>query len=257
MHIPQNHLQMAKVERALRFAAGSSEAGIIEKTLKTTTELQAALRARGITLIEPFTGTSVEFFTVLGPSEAYYTELVKEFEDADAIQKVAASNSEYLLESTVKDVLEEKFALEAALLDKPQTTPENNSSVILGTQYGSDKFIFTSDAGVPALKLAATEYPTIGNCYWMQIPHHGSRRNITAALIEYFSPKVAFVSAVGDKKHPRPAVVNAFKKIGARVYSTHYPHPANLRSKLGTVPDRAGYGPAIPLYEDPDKSKAA
>ena len=51
-------------------------------------------------------------------------------------------------------------------------------------------------------------------------------RNLTKSLIETFSPKTAYVSAGGSDKHPRRAVVNAFKKIGTSVDSTHYPKSA-------------------------------
>lgn len=81
----------------------------------------------------------------------------------------------------------------------------------------------------------------------MQIPHHGSRRNITADLIEHFRPTTAFVSADGSKKHPNPAVVSAFKEVGTQVYGTHYPDPGSLWQRTGRAPSRPEYEPAIPL----------
>ena len=83
----------------------------------------------------------------------------------------------------------------------------------------------------------------------MQIPHHGSRRNINPALIKVFSPTIAWVSAEGTNKHPRRAVVNAFKNGGAIVHSTHYPTPTNMWISTGTVSSRVGYKPLVPLYD--------
>lgn len=136
---------------------------------------------------------------------------------------------------------------EHGLLENPEDTPENQSSTVLWTKYGDNTYILTADAGVQALQNASKEY-TISNCYWMQIPHHGSRRNVTKQLIEHFSPNVAFVSAPGDVKHPRKSVVTAFKDAGADVYSTHYPTAAALRHHTGTVPERHGYGNATSLW---------
>jgi beta-lactamase superfamily II metal-dependent hydrolase len=81
----------------------------------------------------------------------------------------------------------------------------------------------------------------------MQIPHHGSRRNITESLIEYFCPKSAFASASGNAKHPRQEVVEAFQKVGTIVYSTHYPHDGHLLHRHGAVPQRQGYATSEPL----------
>jgi beta-lactamase superfamily II metal-dependent hydrolase len=85
----------------------------------------------------------------------------------------------------------------------------------------------------------------------MQIPHHGSRRNINERLIDYFKPTIACVSAAGNNKHPRKKVVNAFKSVGTKVYSTHY-HVAekgHLWYDIGTVPERSDYRQAVALYD--------
>ena len=85
----------------------------------------------------------------------------------------------------------------------------------------------------------------------MQIPHHGSRRNVNEELIGYFHPGSACVSAVGNNNHPRKKVVNAFKDAGTRVYSTHYQgsQGGHLWYRIGTVPERHDYGNAVALYD--------
>jgi hypothetical protein len=79
---------------------------------------------------------------------------------------------------------------------------------------------------------------------------------VTEELIAYFKPGTAFVSADGTRKHPRRAVVNAFKAVGAKVFSTHYPPPNGGHKwfHLGTVPDRPDYSDATPLYELDEKA---
>lgn len=128
-----------------------------------------------------------------------------------------------------------------SLLDEPEETPINNSSVILGTKFRGSVYLFTADAGVQALTKASEAYK-LEDCSWMQIPHHGSWRNINQRLIDLFAPMQGMVSAVGNEKHPRQAVVKAFKAHGTRVFGTHV--SGHLWLSRGTVPERSGYAVA-------------
>jgi len=246
VHIPQLHTDAVALEKALRSVAGSAEADSIRKSLATAKDLVAACKARKITIVEPFAGASVEFMTVAGPSVQFYEELLTEFTDADSIKAVDFQQTMHKIWSDLHDNAVE--ALDTELPQNPQTTPENNSSAILGCIQDGKKYLFTSDAGVSALEKARELYD-LTNCYWMQIPHHGSRRNINPALIKQFSPTFAWVSAEGSKKHPRRAVVSAFKNAGATVCSTHYPTPTNMWIHTGAVPQRMGYKALVPLYD--------
>lgn len=247
LHIPQLHADLPRLREALRATAGSTEAACIQKSLETAEELYSAFDGRSIPVTEPFAGTAVEFLFVLGPSQSYYHQLIAEYASPAGIQKID-------IQQAVWSILHDHAAdeLDTELPENPQTTPENNSSVILAFAYQNgpqiQRVLFTSDAGVPALQNVTQQYE-LRNLYCMQVPHHGSRRNINPALIKLFSPKYAWVSAEGSKKHPRHAVVNAFKQAGTAVYSTHYPEKGHLWLHLGVVPPRSGYGPVIPLYE--------
>lgn len=225
------------VSRALQEAKAAAERGI---------ELRSELVSRSYAISEPFAGSRIGPFTVCGPSREYYAELAQLMSDDKALAAYESASERQLLMEAIADVLAEGKA--ASLLDNPVTTPENNSSTILATVINGQKHLFTGDAGVDALNRARGQYD-LANCEWMQLPHHGSRHNITETLIDHFRPRVAYVSAVGDVDHPRRAVVNAFKRIGTTVYSTHYPEPGHLHHHRGTVPIRDGYGQAVPLYE--------
>src|SRR5215831_1920858 len=118
VHCPQIHLNMSKVEQALKIAAGSNEAEVVRKTLDTATELLTALYRRSIPVEEPFTGTLIAgFLTVVGPSRTYYEELVQEFEDATSIENVDKNARNSLIESLVEDLFVEKGLIEASLLE--------------------------------------------------------------------------------------------------------------------------------------------
>ena len=247
MHIPQRHVDAGQVEKALKLADGSAEADSMRKSLTAAKELFAAFSQRTNSIAEPFSGTAVEFLTVVGPSIPFYEELLTQFTDPENIKKIDAQQQSYRFWSAMHDHVIE--TLDTDLPPNPETTPENNSSAMLAILFGPDVFLFTADAGVPALQEVSERYKQLRNCHWMQIPHHGSRRNINPALAKHFSPKFAWVSADGNKKHPRRAVVNLFKQLGTVVGSTHYPTPKNLWKCAGQVPSRSDYGNLIPLYE--------
>jgi beta-lactamase superfamily II metal-dependent hydrolase len=244
LHIPQWHLDMPKVIKAIAETKGIRESMTIEKSLGTTKDLCSALHNRGVAVAEPFAGTEIEFLTVAGPSLEYYEELVAEFQDADRIRTVSKNQDAWDLQNE----LIKAGLLASSLLDNPETTPENDSSVILATSYDGAKYLFTADAGAPALQNAANRY-SLRDLRWMQIPHHGSRHNITVGLIDHFKPRSAWVSAKGSMRHPRRSVVNAFKARGVKVYSTHYPTEGSLHRSEGTVPTWRGFVSATPLWD--------
>lgn len=245
LHVPTWHVDTHRVRRTLVEAKMLKELRYLDESLKITEELLQLARTRRIPVEEPFCGKLIGFLTVCGPSEQYYEELVNSFSNPEVQKRLEGADRLDLLQ----DVLEQLGGRAEGLLDEPVTAPQNNASVILCCLYEGDKYLFTADAGVEALRCAANAYDLEG-CWWMQIPHHGSRRNINIPLIEHFRPRIAYVSAKGSRKHPRRAVVNAFKKMGATVYSTHYPHDGHLRYSTGYVPDRPGYVRAVPLWDD-------
>ena len=202
---------MDEVNFALRKASGTDEARVIEKSLATVVDPVNELRNRGIEPSEPFAGSRIGDLFVLGPSQSFYEDLIQEFAQSDKIIGVEKARQDYASKVMSEEVVAGIFGTEPehGLLENPEDTPENQSSTILWTKYKDNTYIFTADAGVQALQNASKQY-LIANCYWMQIPHHGSRRNITKQLIEHFSPKVAYISAPGDVKHPRKSVCHCF-----------------------------------------------
>lgn len=249
VHRPELHADLLKLEMVLNRSRGLKRVKAIQETLATAESLIGVCAKRKISIKEPFAGKQLGYLTVVGPTERYYTELLAQFADASQLQASDKVLNECELQEWADAILEAKgVGGSDVLLDNPQTQPENNSSVVLATLQEDGKYLFTADAGAQALALAAQVYE-LSKCRWMQIPHHGSRRNITKSLIQVFSPTSAFVSASGSEKHPRRAVINAFKETGTRVLSTHYPWAGDLWHHRGEVPPRAGYSSCPPLWE--------
>jgi hypothetical protein len=100
VHVPGRHVDRARVRTAVSQAAGSEKAQAAIKSLQTSDALLGAIKNRGLTLAEPFSGSRIGFLTVCGPSERFYEELVSDFEDADRIKK--AELKELVLEAVLK-----------------------------------------------------------------------------------------------------------------------------------------------------------
>jgi beta-lactamase superfamily II metal-dependent hydrolase len=257
-HIPHWHVpSMDKVWTALKAAGTSAEANCLRKSLETAASIFKIAQERKIPHEEPFAGRRIGALEVVSPSLDFYTGLVAEFTEADKIKAEDAAEFRYDIQTAIEEGMAKGLGVldGSSLLPNPHTSPENESSVVTGVTHSGSVLLFTSDAGTSALTNVVKSYNVAG-LHWMQIPHHGSRRNLTESLIETFAPTVAFVSATGNDKHPRRAVVNAFKKVGAKVYSTHYPHSGPLHYYVGTVPTRVGYGPATPLWDEKKLAKA-
>ena len=255
-HVPHWHIDsMDKVWAALKAAGPSDEATAIRKSLQTVTDIYNIAKKRGIPLEEPFKGKRIGVLEVCSPTVEFYNGLVVEMTDVAKIKAEDETQTRYDIQTNLEEAMSKAIlgeSSDSSLLTDPHTTPENESSVVTGVTHDKKVCLFTSDAGTCALTNVLSDYPGCKKLFWMQIPHHGSRRNVTKNLIDLFAPSTAFVSAEGSKKHPRRAVVNAFKDAGAKVYSTHYPNPLHLRQCVGTVPTRNGYEPATSLY-DADK----
>lgn len=251
MHHPLNHIDGTLLNRAWGQGRAARVTKILRESLETQNALTTVATARGIAMdLEPFKGANIGPLFVCGPSKGFYEALLLEFSDLDKLATFESDMEADLRSEELDDALESAGLprIASGLMDDPHTQPENESSTVLWTKYEDETFVFTSDAGVAALERAKNDFQ-IGNCTWMQMPHHGSRHNITKSLIQHFAPRIAYVSASGNTKHPRRAVVNAYKEQGVRTYSTHYPKAAPLWLHRGTVPPRPDYSAATSMYE--------
>jgi beta-lactamase superfamily II metal-dependent hydrolase len=128
-------------------------------------------------------------------------------------------------------------------------------------QLDTKNFLFTGDAGVLALNHAIdyadkNGYSLKEKIHYLQIPHHGSKRNLGPSVIERLvgpilpigtkTEKRAFVSSAvkGHPKHPSPRVMNALTRRGVGVVPTCGTHQC-YRSH--DVPARDGWGPLTPV----------
>jgi beta-lactamase superfamily II metal-dependent hydrolase len=223
----------------------------------------------------PFQGSKIGPFTVLSPRKETYLHLLPQFEktpepDQDLLE---SANMWIGKAGLLKEILQKAAAkvsnwwpeswTQERLRDGGQTSASNESSVILYGDFGAgQRVLLTGDAGVNALSWAAAHANASGyqlrQFSFVQIPHHGSRRNVGPTVLnELLGPIqkegsdsrfAAFVSAPkDDDQHPRKIVLNAFMRRGGRVVATQ----GRNKVHWGGFPPRTGYVTAEPLAFSP------
>jgi hypothetical protein len=201
---------------------------------------------QGTPVYEPFQGAVIGPFTVLSPSRDAYIRLVSQFRktpdpDVDALKRENWWLGDVhqpgffggLLEKAL-NWADENWDTEL-LKTGAATAAENETSTILYGRFGDTSVLLTGDGGINALwwacDYAEANSIDLSALNLVQVPHHGSRSNVTPAVLDrLLGPKlpdgtpakrIAVVSCPKDDgKHPRKMVVNAFRRRGAPVHKT-------------------------------------
>ncbi|MDL9944561.1 hypothetical protein QSJ19_02970 [Gordonia sp. ABSL11-1] len=228
IHRPRDHMS-------------SADSGFFTNIEKVDAVIAAAA-ARGVTVTEPFCGL-VRWdgrFRVLGPTKDYYEELIRQSVDDErsgAAAKARAAKAMRAMVASGTDLLHRALSFlphTETLAENPETTHRNNSSTIITITDTKTRILLTGDAGVPALEHAALEYERhyggfdISRVALLQVPHHGSRRNLSPSILDRIvgprgiesEVKAIVSSAKASPKHPSPKVVNALLRRGAYVVAT-------------------------------------
>lgn len=223
--------------------------------------LEEAAIACGVPIYDPFQGQSIGAFVVLAPSRARYLDLIvaseRTPESVGAAELTDADRRYWLLKALMKKAVTLVVsAWNHELFSTEETSAENEMSVVQTALLSTKRVVLTGDAGRGALTEAADFAPLAGlhlpGVDRMQIPHHGSRRNVSTALLDRWlgqrfpsqlpvgqERSTAIVSsAKADEKHPRKAVVRAFMHRGAQVVATE---SRTICISGGEPPDR-GWG---------------
>jgi beta-lactamase superfamily II metal-dependent hydrolase len=213
----------------------------LDDSLGALDDLLDLAARRKIPVHHPFAGTTIYgAITVLGPTEQYYTSLVKEFPGMHEERK-SSGNEEWV---------EAKYDPTNGHFYEPAvTSSKNDSSTVMLLDHAGFKVLFTGDAGIPginaAINYAITNKINLSGIDYLQIPHHGSIKNINAKIIETLSPKSAFVSAPwNSEKHPSRLIMNYFKLHKA--IDVYHIDTGAIRLS-SNAPAREGWNPVSPL----------
>jgi hypothetical protein len=222
-----------------RFSDTRITADSLERRLKEAYPyidvLEKLAKVHGVDVLEAFEGQQVGAFTVLSPSRAFYLDLLVESlktPDAKDVAPAQSIRTQFLgLAAPDIELVQEEWGKES-LKEGGVTRPDNETSIVQFANFEGRHINLNGDAGIRAL-ISSADYlermlERIPRPQFMQIPHHGSRRNVAPSVLNRWlglpilegEPfrTTAFVSAgKGSSKHPRKAVVNAFMRRGAKV----------------------------------------
>lgn len=205
--------------------------------------LEEIANAKNIPIYEPFQGASIGAFRVMAPTKKRYLDLVvaseKTPEAAAEAQKSAGQVIAALLEkAAAKIVALVKAAWGAEAFSPDDTSAENEMSVVQYALLCGKRVLLTGDTGRAGLAEAADYAPNaalvLPGIDRFQVPHHGSRRNVSTEVLDrWLGPRLEEKPAKGkeafsalissakkDEEHPRKAVVRAMIHRGASVATT-------------------------------------
>jgi len=242
----------------------------LERRLRTIYPNLAALEEiaieRGIPIHEPFQGAQIGAFAVMAPSKARFLELIVESDKTpesieEAEEGLFGKATTAVLAVAARVMTFVAAAWGAETFSPNETSNENEMSVVQYANLCGEKILLTGDTGRGGLQEAAAYAPYVGlslpGIDRMQVPHHGSRRNVSTELLDrWIGPRLAapalpgqetvtaiISSALEDTHHPRKSVIRAFVHRGGRVFATE---GQAIRTQCN-APARAGWTALTPI----------
>jgi hypothetical protein len=232
-------------------------------------EIEKIVEKKGIPIHDVFQGDQIGPFLVLAPSFARYVKLIPDLGKTPTnYTDEAVSPKHYLLKAlkevagTVRDAVKETVGVETLHDNPPATSASNETSIVQLGVIDGHRILLTADVGPDGLNEAGNYAFSRGLLvppHVVQIPHHGSRRNVTPTVLDrwlgsYPAPQTrghAYVSVGKDAyKYPRRRVKNAFIRRGYEVHATR----GEVKCHFAGLPMRRGYVRSTPEAFSPDVS---
>lgn len=181
--------------------------------------------------------------SIVAPNVNYYTEVAKQMIADYGVKTYEESDTEKYDEAATVDDDEAKSDIDKETDDE---SPYNSSSLVVLYQPDENtRVLVAGDANRASLTQMLEDYPELKKgVKKFKVPHHGSKHNLTTALIDDLKPERSYISAAGNKKHPNSSVVYWLSKYGD-VYSTHISN-GYIHSHVG-LPSRDGEKTINPL----------
>lgn len=258
MHKPWEHAHKIIDDIIDNRVTNNSLTKRLQESVKVAKQLEQMAIKRRIPVYEPFQGDNIGHFHVLSPHPDWYAELIKGFNNMPTSNRSSFfAESGMKFQDAVKTIIE-SWSFET-LSEDGITSDKNESSVVLyGLLPNNYKVLLTGDAGLKSLdkahNYASCRGVDLKECSFVQIPHHGGRRNVTPSLLDkligprYYQDlepaRTAFVNTSKDcSEHPKKSVSNAFRRRGFKVIATK----GQLKCSFWGYPVRDGWVIANPL----------
>lgn len=198
-------------------------------------ELEDQAAAQGTQVHDVFQGAQIGKWTVLAPSRERYIRLIPDLDKTPTRHSAAETLGGIMAEAfkSLRNKLYESWDIETLSNEPDPTSASNETSVVQLAEIDGQRLLLTADFGPEGLNEAADYAANLGRLLYphmVQIPHHGSRRNVTPDVLDrWLGGKVnrgvsvgSAICSIGDGKdeYPRGQVSNAFMRRGYPVYVT-------------------------------------
>lgn len=231
----------------------------LREKYKTIAEIEDIALGKAIPIYEAFQGEEIEgSLLIASPSKQFYLTLIVESdktpleENLPASDKTIMNDAFHFLKSVTNYVLSlvEDWYKEL-LREDVETTPDNETSIVLRGIVDGDGFLLVGDAGVRALNEAMDYLDSLCEdvkeyVQFYQVPHHGSRHNINPSTLNRMlgskvaegetRNKTAIASVAQNSDRPLKMVTNAYIRRGVTVYTND---GITFRHHKGDMPDRS------------------
>lgn len=226
------------IDRFARYKNVNNLSRELRKSYSNLADIEDIALKKDIEICEPFQGSRVGQAHILSPSKSFFFDLVVESDKTPTpiMESLQASEGQKtsLLSRAISYIKalwgEENFPIDG-------TSSENEMSIIQYFDLEKEKYLLTGDAGRRALAEAidyfGTYYGSVLSPTIFEIPHHGSRHNLSSEILDIlFGKKLnfwnrptqgheLFTSIVQanrkDPNHPRKVVERAIHHRGGKV----------------------------------------
>lgn len=185
-------------------------------------DIEKLANEKNIEIYSPHQGCSFslngeKILTVLGPSKELYLSLIQasgktpEMGLFESVSKFSAGKTK---------IVDEDYSFESENLadtDLP-TSAENDMSLNMLLTVAGAKVLFTGDSGTQGLyktiMYTIEKDISLKDLDVFDVPHHGSRRNLSKGILKYINAKYSIISCSkeGSPKHPSPIVTNSLNR---------------------------------------------
>ena len=208
----------------------NSLADRIKESFSLADEIEQLASNRGIKIKSADRGKELILgvLTILGPSKSFYKKhLLSSDKTPDSY--LEEWNKPYVRTTMSEDDYDPQNGI-IEWFDEEETSEVNQTSLVILLEVGSEKFLFTGDAGKDALRDAFKYYEdelggNVKDFTVIQLPHHGSRKNIDPELLERLAPNSFIISCPPDgvkEGHPSRRLINKILEINPnhKIYVT-------------------------------------
>lgn len=167
--------------------------------------------------------SDMEGFVILGPNLPYFESESSAFRYDKELHFVEETAEDQDVEDNEDDErLKEHLSYVLDEADRDPSSHNKSSLIILFQPTDGVKYLFTGDASTDSFETMDQIYMDMcANVFWLKVPHHGSKANLNTKWIKHFDPDVAYISTLRRGKYLNQCTINALKKQGVDVVSTH------------------------------------